>query len=133
MREFSSGAVSIPNTGSYSDGQDTQQTSGPVCTEPRLTLFLGEVRQGELIVVNYSCAHAALVESRAQLGERAHPEHGPNVMRHEVVVDIQGQGQLRVDLDRRSLDHSQAVRVQLRATCRHTCTHTRTFTNARAS
>lgn len=87
-------------------------------------LVPGEVRQGELIVMNYSCAHAALVEGHAQVCACDHPEYGPNVMRHEVVVDIQGQGQLRVDLNRRSLNHSQAVRVHLRTTCKHTCTHT---------
>lgn len=86
-------------------------------------LVPGEVSWGELIAMNYSCAHAALVESHGQVFECVHPKHGSNVVRHEVVVDIQGQGQLRVDLNGRSLNHSQAVRVELRATCEPTCLH----------
>lgn len=38
-----------------------------------------------------------------------YPKYGPDVVCHEVVVDIQGQGQLRVTLNCWSLDHDQAI------------------------
>lgn len=53
-----------------------------------------------------------------------YPKYGPDVVCHEVVVDIQGQGELRVNLNCRRLDHCQAIWMQLFTTFAPTHTHT---------
>lgn len=92
----------------YSDA--AVSSTGSRWTSPGVSFYLCVVSQVAMFSV---CA----------LG--VYPKYGPDVVCHEVVVDIQGQGELRVNLNCRSLDHCQAIWMQLFTTFAHTRTQTK--------